>query len=746
MQFVDSVNIRKNIENSVNHPPMTIEKVMEQAKTYLKNETNLKAIMDAYVLADKQHSGQFRKSGEPYIQHPLEIAYMLAGLNAGPATICAGLLHDVVEDTDCPIEYIEKTFGVDVARIVDGVTKIGKLKYMTKEKALAKSHQKILVAMAKDIRVVLVKLVDRVHNMRTLQFQPVEKQKTIAKETIDLYAPLAHRLGMYRIKAELEDLSFRYLEPEMYFELESKVTAHKEEREEFIYQMQQNLDDLLKENHLDNYEIKGRVKNIYSVAKKMRDKDKTFEQIYDLLALRILVPSVEDCYRVLGLVHSKWTPLPMRFKDYIAIPKSNLYQSLHTTILGINGNIYEIQIRTYKMDDVAEMGVAAHWGYKEENKSYSPEKEQAELSEKLRWYRELLTYAQMGEEEGKDPVKDLKEDLFDASIYVFTPKGDVIDLINGATPLDFAYRIHTEVGNRTVGAIVNGKIVPLTYKLKTGDVAEIKTNKNFNGPTEAWLKIVKTTHAKHKIIAILNKRKRDMFIEEGKNKFDEVLKANNNTTKLSDKLIKDNFSKFSINTLEDFYHEIGKGTLSDKGAYNKIFNLDIATDELLIKQYSEAQGRQIKKKASNNYGIVVDGLNKAQIKIASCCHPVLGDSIVGYVSKGSGIIVHRYECPNTRNSEQNRFIEVFWDKEACTKTFETIISILSYDRRNILTEIINALNSTSISILTITNNKTKNGELLIKVKLSVKDVDTLENAMVNLKKISDVYSVERVIR
>ena len=521
MQYADDVNLRKSISNN---SPMTIEKVMEQAKTYLHNPVNLNSIMDAYILAEKQHRGQFRKSGEPYIQHPLEIAYMLTTLTAGPATICAGLLHDVVEDTNCPIEEIQRIFGNDVASIVDGVTKIGKLKYMTKEKALAKDHQKILIAMAKDIRVVMVKLVDRVHNMRTLQFQPAEKQKTIAKETLDLYAPLAHRLGMYRIKAELEDLSFRYLDPEKYFEIEKMVNEHRLQREEYIVKMQDRIKDILNENNISNFEIKGRIKNIFSVSKKMKDKNKSFEQIYDLLALRILVPTVEDCYHVLGLVHAEWTPLPLRFKDYIAIPKPNLYQSLHTTVIGINGNVYEIQIRTYKMDDIAEMGVAAHWGYKEENKSYTPEKEQAELSEKLRWYRELLTYAQMGEEEGKDPLQNIKEELFLANIYVFTPRGDVIDLANGATPLDFAYRIHTEVGNHTVGAIVNGKIVPLTYKLQTGDVAEIKTNKNFNGPTDAWLKIVKTTHAKHKIISILNNRKRDSYIEDGRLKFEEVLK------------------------------------------------------------------------------------------------------------------------------------------------------------------------------------------------------------------------------
>ena len=745
MQFLDEVKAISMEENQeYEKSTMTIEKVLDQAKTYLHKEKNLKLIYDAYVVAERQHQGQLRKSGELYIKHPLEVAYMLASLGAGPHTIAAGLLHDVVEDTNYPIEKIKEQFGDDVAIIVDGVTKISKLKYMTKEKALAKTHQKILIAMAKDIRVVMVKLVDRLHNMRTLQFQPRDKQERIAKETLDLYAPLAHRLGMYRIKAELEDLSYRYIEPDKYKEISTLIKEHKSLKEAGLNEMEAKIEEILKENNFSKFEIKGRVKNIYSVAKKMEEKNKTFDQIYDLLALRILVPTVEDCYRALGLMHAQWTPLPMRFKDYIATPKPNMYQSLHTTVVGINGSIFEIQIRTYEMDEVAEIGIAAHWSYKEDNKTYSPEKEQQELSEKLRWYRELLTYAEMNESD-EDPLQDIKNELFNANIYVFTPKGDVIDMPLGANPLDFAYRIHTEVGNHTVGAIVNNKIVPLTYKLKTGDVVEIKTNKNFNGPTEAWLKICATNHAKHKITAILNKRKRDDFILRGQNKFDELLKINNNDIKLTDKLVKDNFSRYNIENLEEFYYEIGKGTLSDKGAYNKMFNVEEVGDEALIRQYNEDERRR--KIRTNVFGILVDGIDKAQIKLACCCHPVLGDPIIGFVSKGSGIVVHRYECVNARTYDQNRFIDVYWDKEAdLQRNFESVISVLSYNRKNILTEIINVINATTITISTISNTKTRQGELLTRIKLFVKNAEILENAITNIKKISDVYSVERLMK
>ena len=723
---------------------MTLDDLFSKCKEYIRMKKNLDLIEKAYNFSANHHEGQYRKSGEPYFQHPLHVAYMLAEMRTGPNTICAGLLHDVVEDTAATLDDVRKVFGDDIASLVDGLTKIGKLKYMTKEKSLEKTHQKMFLAMAKDVRVIIVKLIDRLHNMRTLFAQTPEKQKTIAKETLDLYAPLAHKLGMYRIKAELEELGLKYYHPDEYEKVKGLIENHKKNRDLDVSEMQNRIEKLLIDNKIQNFKLKGRIKNIYSVWKKMNDKSRSFEQIYDLLALRIIVNSIEDCYHVLGLIHGTWTPIPMRFKDYIATPKPNLYQSLHTTVVGVNGNIYEIQIRTYDMDEVAEMGIAAHWSYKEKDKNYSPEKEQREVGEKLRWFKEMVSYAEMGEEEDNDQLENIKEDIFSANVYVFTPKGDVIDMPNGATPLDFAYRIHTEVGNHTVGAIVNNKIVPLTYKLKTGDVVEIKTNKSFNGPTNAWLKIVKTAHAKHKISAILNKKKRDEFIERGRFVFDSLMQSNNNSQKLNDKMIKDTFQKVNISSLEEFYYEIGKGVVSDKAAYNKLFGEEEITDEMLLKQYNENVERR--KRVQNSYGIIVDGLEKAQIKVAPCCHPILGDPIVGYVSKGSGVVVHRYECPNVTGLDTDRFIQVYWDSEEATRNLETCISILTLNRKNILTDVINALNSASISISSINNMNKRNGELLIRIKMFVKNVDQLDYAINLLYRINDIYEVERDMR
>lgn len=725
--------------------PATIESLLSLASTYLKQEKNIKLIEDAYNLAKQQHEGQFRMSGEPYINHPLAVAYMLTEIHAGPSTIAAALLHDVVEDTDISLDYIEKYFGSDVAKIVDGVTKISKLKYMTKEKVLEKSHQKILVAMAKDVRVILVKLYDRLHNMRTLEFQTPEKQKRIAQETLDLYAPLAHRLGMYRLKAELEDLSFKYTNPEEYIRVLNLIKQQKAARDDDIVKMIERLKEILNTNGFKNFDIKGRVKNIYSVCKKMNTKNKEFNEIYDLLALRIIVPTIEDCYHALGLVHGEWTPIPLRFKDYIATPKPNLYQSLHTTVVGLNGKIFEIQIRTYDMDAIAEMGIAAHWAYKEDNTSYTPEKEQAELASKFKWYKDMITYIENAEEDGKDPLENLKEDIFSANVYIFTPKGDVIDLPNGGTPLDFAYRVHTEVGNHTVGAIVNGKIVPLTYRLKTGDVVEIKTSKNFNGPTEQWIKIVKTSHAKHKIISILNKRKRDSLVLKGQTDFENALKTENLEGKITEKLVVDTFSKYNVNNLEDFYYELGKGTLSVKGAAHKLFGIAESDEEMLIKQYSEEK-RVEPRHYKNSCGVVVAGLDKAQIKLANCCHPIKGDDIVGYVSKGSGIIVHRLECPNVKSIDTDRLLDVFWDTSGDSINYETQLSILSFDRKSIVVDIINTINSNSMSIKAISSSKTKDGDILTKVKVVTPSLEALQKTIANIEKLNYVYSVERIMK
>lgn len=725
---------------------MTIQKVLEVAKVYLHNEKNLDMIYRAYLLAEEMHRGQFRKSLDPYIQHPLEVAYMLAELRTSPATIAAGLLHDLLEDTPVERALLVRDFGEDVVKIVEGVTKISKLKYMTKEKALAKSHQKILLAMAKDIRVVLVKLIDRVHNLRTLEYQSPEKQLLVARESLDLYAPLAHRMGMYRIKAEMEDISFQYLNHDKYLELYNLINEQRLAREEDINKMKIGLAEVLRASNLQQIEIRGRVKNIYSVAKKMEQKDLDFEQIYDLLALRVLVPTIENCYHALGIIHGEWTPIPKRFKDYIATPKPNLYQSLHTTVVGVNGKIYEIQIRTYEMDEIAELGIAAHWAYKEDKKGYTPEAEQLEVAAKLKWYKDLLTYAELGEQEDSDPLENIREDIFSANVYVFTPKGDVMDFPNGATPLDFAYRIHTEVGNHTVGAIVNNKIVPLTYKLKTGDVIEIKTSKNFNGPNEAWLKIVKTSHAKHKIIAILNRQKREQMIEKGKDDF-AISSKNEVSIKMTDRLIAETFTKFGINNLDDFYYEIGKGSLSAHGAVNRLLGKTGIDEEALIKQYSQdLEKTKIIRHTQNEFGIIIEGLDKARIRLANCCHPVMGDNVVGYVSKGAGIIVHRLECHNTKHTQAERYIEVIWDEEANTKGFETLIHIFSFDRKNIVAEIINTINAASSSIVSISSSKNKDGDLLTKVKLMVKKIDSLSIIMANLYKVSDIYDIERVIK
>ncbi len=725
---------------------ITIDDVIKKTKEYIHDEKSIELIQKAYLTAKDKHDGQYRKSGEPYVQHPLEVANILASLHTSPSTICAGLLHDVLEDTDMTKEEMTTKFNEDITNIVDGVTKIGKLKYMTKEKALAHNHEKLLLAMAKDIRVIIVKLADRLHNMRTIEFHEELKRKRIAQETLDLYAPLAHRLGMYRLKAELEDTSFKVLNEKEYVYITEAVGQKKAERNDDIEIMMKNIENLLKNHDISHYSIKGRIKNIYSIYKKIVTKNKTVDDIFDLLALRIIVDSVEDCYRVLGLVHSTWTPLPMRFKDYIAVPKPNLYQSLHTTVVGCNGKIFEIQIRTYDMDVVAELGVAAHWAYKE-NAGYNPEKEQIEITNKLKWYKDLTTYVENADSE--DPLDSIIEDIFSANIYVFTPSGDVLDFPAGSMPLDFAYRIHSDIGNKTIGAIVNGKIAPLSYKLKTGDVIEIKTNKSCLGPTNAWLKLVKTNHARSKIKAFINKKLRDDLIERGKEEFEKAAKLiGYNVNELDDRVVTNFFSSRSCTTVDDLYWEIGKGVISPLGTINRICGItDVKLDEdTLIGQYNEESSNTRSRRAHNGYGIVVDGLDKAQIKLGNCCQPIYGDKIYGYISKGNGIIIHREGCPNYVSSDKERFIDVYWDKEFTGKVFDTTLKVLSIDKKNGVADMINSLNSSKVTIVYITSSKTKTGECITKFKLQVSSVDDLNQAIINLNKLSEIYSIERIFK
>ncbi len=727
-----------------NNSCKTIDDIITYCQSYLHNKDNLNLIKKAYDVAKKKHEGQFRKSGDPYIQHPVEVAYILATLHAGPDTIAAGLLHDVLEDTDMSKEEMAATFNKDVAEIVDGVTKISKLKYMTKEKALAHNHEKLLLAMAKDIRVILVKIADRLHNMRTIQFHSEEKQKRIAQETLDLYAPLAHRLGMYRIKAELEDLSFKALEPEKYAEIAKEISFKKTERDEDVEKMISTVKGLLEKNHINHYDIKGRVKNIYSIYKKIITKNKTIDDIYDLLALRVIVDSVEQCYHVLGIIHSIWTPLPMRFKDYIAVPKPNMYQSLHTTVVGPAGKIYEIQIRTYEMDQIAEFGVAAHWAYKE-NVEYSHEKEQLEIVNKLKWYKDLTTYVENSATE--DPLDSIIEDIFSANVYIFTPKGDVYDFPAGSMPLDFAYRIHSDIGNKTVGAIVNGKIVPLSYKLKTGDVVEIKTNKACTGPTSEWLKLAKTSHAKTKIKAFINKKQRDAFVAKGLEELTVIGKNYNYApTTLDDKQVMDLFGKNGIRTVEDLYWTIGKGEISALAAINRILGLtDVKLDdEFALKQYSEDSSKNRKRVATNGFGIIVEGLERAKLHLGNCCQPVYGDEISGYISKGNGIIIHRVTCPNVEKASPERFINVYWDKDFSGRIFDTTLKIIALDRRNLVADMINILNGCNVTIASVTSTKNRTGDCMAKFKLQVSGLNDLNNAILNLKKIPEIYQIERV--
>ncbi len=726
--------------------PKTIDDIIATVKCYL-NEESINLILKAYNVAKTMHEGQFRKSGDPYIQHPVEVAYILATLHAGPSTIAAGLMHDVLEDTQMSKDEMIEEFNAEVAEIVDGVTKISKLKYHTKEKALAHNHEKLLIAMAKDVRVILVKLVDRLHNMRTIEFQPEDKRKRIAQETLDLYAPLAHRLGMYRIKAELEDLSFKAIEPEMYKEISSLVASKKSEREEDIEIMKNSIIEMLKNNHIDEYDIKGRIKNIYSIYRKMITKNKKVDDIFDLLALRVIVPTVGDCYHVLGLIHSIYTPLPKRFKDYIAVPKPNLYQSLHTTVIGHGGKIFEVQIRTYEMDNVAEIGIAAHWAYKE-GAGYSPQKEQLEITEKLKWYRDLATYMENGSQ--GDPLDTIKDDIFSANVYVFTPNGDVYDFPSGSMPLDFAYRIHSEIGNRTVGAIVNGKIVPLSYQLKTGDVVEIKTNKSCPGPTEAWLKLTKTNHAKNKIRTFINKKQRDRYVELGFSDLEKICKLKEfDLKRFDEKLIKEYFSKLQIKTFEDLCCEVGKGTISAIAVMNKVLcvNDGITDDIMALQQYSEAtSGQRVKKTSQNGFGIYIEGLSKAQIKLGNCCQPVYGDQILGYISKGNGIIIHRVKCPNAARVDSDRFIQVEWDPSFSGRIFTTTLKALAQDRKNIVADMINALNYCNVTIVSVTSTKNQNDECVAKFKLQVSNIEDLNKAILALNKMPEMYFVERMFK
>ena len=718
---------------------IAFDDLLEKVNSYIHHEKDLNLIKDAYLLAASKHEGQKRKSGEPYIIHPLNVAMILADLHVGPNTIIAAILHDIVEDTDCTLDSIKEKFGADVANIVDGVTKVTQMKFTSLEKQQAENHQKMIIAMAKDIRVIVVKLADRLHNLRTLEYQSPEKQARISQETLEIYAPLAHKLGMFKIKAELEDTALKYTNPEMYRTI-SELIDKRLINNNYIDVMIDRIKDYLADSNISDYQIKGRVKNQYSIYKKMIKQDKAFEDIYDILAIRIIVDKVETCYHVLGIIHAHFTPIPKRFKDYIAVPKPNMYQSLHTTVIGTEGDTFEIQIRTTEMDHVAEYGIAAHWGYKE-NVEYSKEREQYEIAQKLKWYADLLRITDEGKtDQAEDLVNTIKGDILDANIYVYTPKGEVVALPKGATPLDFAYKIHTDIGNKTVGAIVNNKIVPLTYELKTGDIITMRINKNSFGPSEDWLKIVKTNHARQKIRNFLNKQNRDVLIALGQSDLERELTAQKVNATINDEFVREHFTKNNILTVEDMYVEIGKGLLSAKTVVTKLLGTVSFDKDALLQKQIEKNHRILT--TNSETGVVVEGLSNPQIKLANCCQPIPGDKIFGYISKGNGIVVHREGCVNGASLEQERMIELEWATNIERK-YPVSIKVSASQTNSIITDIINTINSYNVGIAQINTMTNQNFETIVKLKILVKNKLQLDNLIVNLQRVPHVHGIER---
>lgn len=720
-----------------------LEKLINKIEQY-NPDMDLDLIIKAYNFAQQAHEGQKRISGDPYINHPAHVAIILADLELDMTTIVAGLLHDVIEDTAFAIQDIEKNFGSEIALLVDGVTKLGKLTYQTKEEEQAENLRKMLVAMARDIRVILIKLADRVHNMRTLGYMPEAKRKEKAKETLEIYAPIAHRLGISRIKWELEDLALRYLDPKGYYELVERVAKKRLEREEYIKEVITELREKLDEMGISG-KIEGRPKHFYSIYKKMVYQHKTFEQIFDLTAIRIIVDTIKDCYGVLGTVHAMWKPIPGRFKDYIAMPKPNMYQSLHTTVIGPKGEPLEIQIRTWEMHRIAEYGIAAHWMYKENKKN------QDEFDKKLTWLRQLMEW-QRDMKDAREFMEALKIDLFTDEVFVFTPKGEVIDLPNGSTPIDFAYKIHSGVGNSCVGAKVNGKIVPLEYKLKNGDIVEILTSANSPGPSRDWLKIVKSSSARNRIRQWFKKEKREENIEKGKDVIEKEIKRQglNINELMRNELVDRVLRKFGFQTIDDLYATVGYGGLTTHQVLSR-FKEEIRKqktgEEKKVEVFQQLQEPQARKGAVDpDTGVLVKGIPNIMVRFAKCCNPVPGDEIVGYITRGRGVSVHRMDCPNVREQldDHNRLIEVEWhSQENKNVSYITDLQIKAYDRSGLLSDITTIFTELKIPVKAVNARAHRDNTAVINVTLAINDTRQLNQV---IKKIKTVESVSEVYR
>lgn len=727
---------------------ITFDDVLEEVNKYIKKSENIELITKAYEFASKHHEGQFRKSGEPYVIHVINVAYILATLRTGPKTIAAGLLHDVIEDCDVTSEDVIELFGEEVCNLVESVTKIGNIEFNDEKEYLAANHRKIFIAMAKDVRVIIIKLVDRLHNMRTLQYMRPEKQKKIASETLEVYAPIAHRLGISGIKNELEDLCFFYLNNEKYHEIARLVEIRKAERDSQVQNMISDISLLLDENHIP-YRIFGRSKHLYSIYKKMVTKQKRFEEILDLLAIRIITDNVTSCYEILGYIHAKYRPIPGRFKDYIAMPKENMYQSLHTTIVADEGNIFEVQIRTEHMDEIAEQGIAAHWRYKES--ANGKEFHQKEIEEQLHWFRDFSIMSDEAEDDALEYMNLLTKDIFEANVYVMSPKGRVIALPNGSTPIDFAYRIHTEIGHKMVGATINGVLVPLNTKLKTGDVVSIKTSNQSYGPSEDWLKIVKSTHARNKIRSYFQKQemeKKANDIKRGEEILSEELRKRgfNPEEYLDTKKLDNIASALKLPSGSDLLYAISIKATNVIAVIERLTKHKVTSvmdNENLVRMFNRQDS--MKRKPASKSGIYVPGIDSMMISLAQCCHPVPGDEIVGYVSKGQGVRVHRKDCPNIKN-ETSRILAVFWGDDVENKSYEVNLVIYSTDRSYLLSDIVTVVSQCKAGLNHV-DSKVEDDKISATTKMTVvvHDADHLKTLIANLKKINSVKSVERVI-
>lgn len=728
-----------------NEQVLTPEQVIENSKRYL-SEQDVDFIYRAYKFAEQAHKDQYRKSGEPYIVHPVQVAGILVDLDMDPSTIAGGFLHDVVEDTNITLKDISEAFTEEVAMLVDGVTKLGKIKYKSQEEQQAENHRKMFVAMAQDIRVILIKLADRLHNMRTLKHLLPEKQRRISNETLEIFAPLAHRLGISKIKWELEDTALRYLNPQQYYRIVNLMKKKRAEREQYLEEVIEEVKQRVEEVSI-KAEISGRPKHIYSIYRKMVIQNKQFNEIYDLLAVRIVVNSIKDCYAVLGIIHTCWKPMPGRFKDYIAMPKPNMYQSLHTTVIGPKGDPLEVQIRTVEMHQIAEFGIAAHWAYKEGKQV----DQTSTFEEKLTWFREILEW-QNDASNAEEFMESLKIDLFSDMVFIFTPKGDVIELPSGSVPIDFAYRIHSEIGNKTIGAKVNGKMVTLDYKLKTGDIIEILTSKHSYGPSQDWIKLAQTSQAKNKIRQFFKKQRREENVEKGKELVEKEIKNLDFEVKeiLTAENLKRVYEKFNFFNEEDMYAAIG---------YNGITAAQIVTrltEKLRKKRDSEqdkhvaeavAEMRQMTSSKRRDSGVQVSGVSNLLIRLSKCCNPVPGDEIVGFITKGRGVSVHRDDCPNVHTSDaQQRLIEVEWESNLYDrKEYNVEIEISGYDRRGLLNEVLQAVNESKTNISSVSGKSDRNKMATIHMAISIQNVSHLHKVVERIKQIPDIYSVRRVM-